>query len=463
MNNINQNTLEIIINLIIFVIVFSMSLFFIFRLKNVTKGYKIFFVSYVLFWIPLKMLREYTSVVQNNIDSSIVWLPLMVYGLIGVFIRPFVDYLSLSLKNRKIILYGAVVAGIISFIPMTITQNTVTNTIQSIGVGVGASMIGTYELMFKEQYTRNRSFLTVSIMAFPPLLADFIGAPIQSIIKVSAISSANNNSYLFYLSIMWMLAIVVFIGVFVILYTVKEDRNLVGFLGNNNKIEKTKSQMTFFVILCLVGFLIAFIKFSNSGSIATLTIEHLAANQGISNQISSIQGYIASLFSLFQLLGTICLSWFLIKKNNKMLAFTVGIILWIVFELVISFNTNPYVYFGVSALNGFAYGILYNLVLAYVLTLSFDNKKLKNGKYELRKISPMGIYQSILAIGIASSSFFTSYLKQALKTDNNYMVVNLSILAFIVALEIMYFVVYVLDKKTISKNKFVIKDAVSSK
>lgn len=446
--------IELVINLIIFFIVFSLSIFFIFRLKNVSKGYKIFFVSYILFWIPLKMLREYTSVVQNKIDADIVWLPLMVYGLIGVFIRCFVDYLSLYLKSRKIILYGAIIVGIVSFIPMTITQTTATNTIQSIGVGVGASMIGTYELMFKEQYTKSKSFLTVSIMAFPPLLADFIGAPIQSIIKLQAVSSTDSKSYLFMLSIMWMIAIAIFILVFIIIWKVKEDRSLVGFLGNNNKIENTKSQITFFIVLCIVGFLIAFVKFSNSGSIATLTIQHLATNQGIEKQISSIQGYIASLFSLFQLFGTICLSWFLIKKNNKMIAFTFGIVLWVIFEIIVSFNTNPYVYFGVSALNGFAYGILYNLVLAYVLTLSFDNKKLKNGKYELRKISPMGIYQSVLAIGIASSSFFTSYLKQVLKTNNNYLVVNLSILAFIVALEIMYFVVYVLDKKTISKNKF---------
>ena len=124
----------------------------------------------------------------------------MVYGLVGIFIRPFVDYIAMTFRSRKLILYSAVIIGIISFIPISIQQTTLTNTIQSIGVGVGANMIWTYELMFKEQYTKNRSFLTVLIMAFPPLIADFIAAPVQSIIKVYAVSQANN--YTFILSLM---------------------------------------------------------------------------------------------------------------------------------------------------------------------------------------------------------------------------------------------------------------------
>ncbi|WPL39874.1 hypothetical protein [Malacoplasma iowae] len=160
-----NNLLEITINSIIFVIVFSCSLLFVFKLKNVTKGYKIFFISYVVFWIPLKLLRDYTSIIQNEINPHIVWLPLVMYGLVGIFIRPIADWLSLYIKNRKIILYMAVSIGIITFIPIIIYPSTETNIVQSVGVGIGASMIGTYELMFKEQYTKSKSFLTVSIMA----------------------------------------------------------------------------------------------------------------------------------------------------------------------------------------------------------------------------------------------------------------------------------------------------------
>ena len=448
---IQNNLLEIIINSVIFLVVFSCSLLFVFKLKNVTKGYKIFFISYVVFWIPLKLLRDYTSIIQNQIDSTIVWLPLVMYGLVGIFIRPLADWLSLYLKNRKIILYGAVAIGILTFIPIIIYPNTETNVVQSIGVGVGASMIGTYELMFKEQYTKSKSFLTVSIMAFPPLIADFISAPIQSTIKI--ISSSNNSQSL-NLNIfiyLWVVGIGFYIITFLILFFVKEDRSKVGTTLNNIRLNNNEKKTSFksislFVLVCMTGFFISFIKFSNSGSIATLTIQNLAQNVGIQDKIASIQAYLSTVFSLAQLLGTVFVANFLVKKTNKLVSFSIGICLWILFQLVAIFNQNPYVYFGVSFFNGFAYGILYNLVLAYVLSMSFKTNK----------ITPMGIYQCILSIGIASSSFLIPYLKEVLKNNQGYLIVNYTLLAAIDVLELIFATAYIFDRQ-IYKNKMIIK------
>lgn len=448
---IQNNLLEIIINSVIFLVVFSCSLLFVFKLKNVTKGYKIFFISYVVFWIPLKLLRDYTSIIQNQIDSTIVWLPLVMYGLVGIFIRPLADWLSLYLKNRKIILYGAVAIGILTFIPIIIYPSTETNVVQSIGVGVGASMIGTYELMFKEQYTKSKSFLTVSIMAFPPLIADFISAPIQSTIKI--ISSSNNGQSL-NLNIfiyLWVVGIGFYIITFLILFFVKEDRSKVGTTLNNIRLDNNENKTSFksislFVLVCMTGFFISFIKFSNSGSIATLTIQNLAQNIGIQDKIASIQAYLSTIFSLAQLFGTVFVANFLVKKTNKLVSFSIGICLWILFQLVAIFNENPYVYFGVSFFNGFAYGILYNLVLAYVLSMSFKTNK----------ITPMGIYQCILSIGIASSSFLIPYLKEVLKNNQGYLIVNYTLLAAIVVLELIFATAYIFHRQ-IYKNKMIIK------
>lgn len=442
----SQHLQELIINLVIFIVIFSGTLIFVFNLKNVSKGYKIFFISYIVFWIPLKLLRDYTSVMQNQIDKTIVWLPLMIYGLVGIFIRPLADFLSFRLKNRKAILYAAVIIGIITFIPIIFVQNTALNTIQSIGVGIGASMIGTYELMFKEQYTKNRSFLTVSIMAFPPLIADFISAPIQSSVKIFAISTGSIDAGgkpiidLGILSVLWAIGIGFYLITLIILFFVKEDRSLVGLIKTNAIQTKQANNIIFFILLCLVGFFISFIKFSNSGSIATLTIENLGKHQGIEQNLSSIQAYVSTLFSFFQLLGTIFLSMFLIRKTNKLISFTVGASLWVIYQLVISFNQNPYVYFSMAAINGFAYGILYNLILAYVLTLSFKNIKM----------APMGIYQAILSIGITVSSFLISFLKGILNSDTNLiynMIINLSLIGGVLALQGLFTGVYFMDKK----------------
>ncbi|EGZ31381.1 MFS transporter [Malacoplasma iowae] len=445
-----NNLLEITINSIIFVIVFSCSLLFVFKLKNVTKGYKIFFISYVVFWIPLKLLRDYTSIIQNEINPHIVWLPLVMYGLVGIFIRPIADWLSLYIKNRKIILYMAVSIGIITFIPIIIYPSTETNIVQSVGVGIGASMIGTYELMFKEQYTKSKSFLTVSIMAFPPLIADFISAPIQSTIKIIS-SNTNQTLNLNIFIYLWVVGIVFYVITFIILFFVKEDRSKIGTTLNNIQLsgDKNKSSIKsifLFVLVCLTGFFISFIKFSNSGSIATLTIQNLAQNMGIKDKIASIQAYLSTIFSLAQLLGTVFVANFLVKKTNKLISFSVGISLWILFQLIVIFNQNPYVYFGVSFFNGFAYGILYNLVLAYVLSMSFKTNK----------ITPMGIYQSILSIGIASSSFLIPFLKDVLKNNQGYLIVNYSLLGSIVLLELIFATAYIFDIQ-IFKNKMIIK------
>jgi ABC-type transport system involved in multi-copper enzyme maturation permease subunit len=85
-------------------------------------------------------------------------------------------------------IYLALLIGFITYIPIIIFPCTATNVIQSLGVGVGASMIGTYQLMFNEQYGKSKQFLTVSLLSIPPLLADFIASAIQS-----TFSSINKN------------------------------------------------------------------------------------------------------------------------------------------------------------------------------------------------------------------------------------------------------------------------------
>jgi hypothetical protein len=59
---------------------------------------------------------------------------------------------------------------------------------------------------------------------------------------------------------------------------------------------------------------------------------------------------------------------------------------------------DSYAYLGIHVLNGLSYGIIYNLILGFVLQKTFNQKKL----------SPMAIYQSVMSIGITGSSFFIS-------------------------------------------------------
>lgn len=450
----NTEIINIAINSSIFILVLFLSIFFIFRMKIDSKGYKLFFVSYIFFWIPLKMLREYTSIVQTPIDSAIMWLPLAAYGFVGIFCRPLVDWISTVLKNRKIILYGAIGIGIISFIPMIFVQTTATNTIQTIGVGIGASMIGTYELMFKEQYTDRKSFLTVSIMAIPPLLADFVSAPVQGL--VSTFAKGQDGKYdPSILSYLWIIGIAFYIVTLLMVLFVKEDRSKVGSLRYNNIIPKTSNGNIFYILICLVGTIVAFVKFSNSGATATAQLNLLVDinNKDYPNNYidkTNLISYVSVIFSSFQLLGTLFLQLVLIKKFSKNTSFLIGIGIWIGFYVATTIYINPYFYFALTSLNGFSYGILYNLILAYVLSLSFQ-------KY---KINPIGIYQGVLSIGICASSFFTSFLKAQFTSLDNNLLINLTTIGVLILSGLAFILITYLDKKNqeLSKLKTLVVD-----
>jgi hypothetical protein len=92
---------------------------------------------------------------------------------------------------------------------------------------------------------------------------------------------------------------------------------------------------------------------------------------------------------------------FLIKKIGKTWCFSIGCVCWIVYQILGIYIINPYGFLGIHILNGFSYGILYNLVLGFVLQKAFKTNKM----------SPMGVYQGVLSIGITCSYFFTSWLK----------------------------------------------------
>lgn len=419
---------SIIINSVIFVVIAIISFISLFRMKNYSKGYKILFIFYLIFWIPIFLGRDFRSKMNTAIDDSIslengtlfidttITTFIMIgYGLVGIFARVFADLFSWLFKYRKAFLYFAIVVNIATFIPIIITQNHATNIAQVIGVGISASCIGTVELMFREQYGgESKSFLTVSILSIPPLLANFLTAPIQSIVSTLAtyetidwnnkLSKFINPSIMSYL---WIIGISFLMIAFIILFFVKENK----IYTNKNLLIKSKeiskenklSHILFFIIVSLLGACVTFIKFSNSGAIA---LNHL---QVLSNKTSNTyEGYLSVLFSLAQLIAGVLVGTLLIKKLNVFNIFAIGCSVWIIYLVSTIFIKNPYAYFAIHSLNGFAYGITYNLLLALILSISINT----------RIITSMGMYQSILSIGIMSSGWFNTWMKEILPVFN---------------------------------------------
>lgn len=453
--NLSQTQItSLIINSVIFIVLIFLSFIFVNKIKLENKGYKYLFWLYTFFWIPIMLVRPYRGTMQNAIDPQITTLIIALYGLVGIFIRLFADIISFLFKYRKAFLYFCVIAEIILFIPILVTPNTITNILSTIGIGIGASCIGTYELLFKEQYGNKKAFLTVSILSVPPLLANFITAPMQSIMKTLATNNNEINPHI--LKYMWVISVLLLVITFIMLVFYKEKRMKIGLINQQNQvnsIHNKKYDYIMFIFLTVIGSLIAFIKFSNSDALATQHLQNLSTlNYGSQIPVSSYEGYISVIFSLFQLLAGVLMGVILVRKINVINIFIIGSSTWIVYLVSSSFVSNPIWYFIIHSLNGFGYGILYNLVLALILKISLDNKV----------ITKMGVYQSILSIGIMCSSWFTGWIKETIIPSvgvkpsitltqymNHYLIQNIVLLAIVIVITVVFiFLLKAINAKT---------------
>jgi hypothetical protein len=66
--------LPVYINIIVIVLAVVTAILVIRFIKIEQKGYKLLFICYTLFWIPLMLLRQYTGVMEKAIDSKVTLL-----------------------------------------------------------------------------------------------------------------------------------------------------------------------------------------------------------------------------------------------------------------------------------------------------------------------------------------------------------------------------------------------------
>ncbi|MCQ3914513.1 MAG: hypothetical protein MJ201_01680 [Mycoplasmoidaceae bacterium] len=79
---------------------------------------------------------------------------------------------------------------------MIIVPCLATNIIQSITVGIGASGIAVFNLMFNEQYAKRKVFLTVTLLSLPPLLAEFFSSVLQCCVTSFVPAEAKGEDYI---------------------------------------------------------------------------------------------------------------------------------------------------------------------------------------------------------------------------------------------------------------------------
>lgn len=408
--------IAISVNLAIFVCVVIGATCFLFRLKLDVPGFRILFVFYTLFWIPLMLVRPYRAAMHLDVggESQTQWIPLVAYGLVGILLRPLFDWTGAYLRSRKTIIYVALILQVTTFLPVIIAPSITTNVIQAVGVGIGASCIGSFSLWFNEQHAKTRPFLTISVLSLPPLIADFISAPMRSLI-LSAANSTTTTATIVDPNIsryLWVAGLIVLICSCTLGFFVREQRQLVGLQKAQQKpMLKTNKQLCAFGLLILVGASIDFIKFASADAVAVQTLHALAKNQST----SAYEGYLSAIFSICQLAGGLLMGWWTNKNVNKLPIYSLGAGAFVLYAttnaLLSTYATGTVaisVYMSIQTLNGFAYGITYNLLIAHALSLAFKTKRL----------SPLGIYQMVAGIAIAGGGFFAGFIAGGVSTNH---------------------------------------------
>ncbi|MDC4163023.1 MFS transporter [Mycoplasma bradburyae] len=414
---------SLIINLSLFLICLIVSAIFFWKIKFENKGYKKLFIFYTIFWIPIFLVRSYRGSLHNDLmlDRGLLYLPLSLYGFVGIFTRPLFDYLGIKFKSRKKVIFTALLLQLVTFIPIIIKPSFATNLIQVIGVGIGASCIGSFSLWFNEQHAKEKPFLAISILSIPPLLADFIASPIQSLIRTLAITQ-NKTADVEITKYLWLIGLIAIIINLVFWWFLRENPQFVGLKKDDPKniIDKSFNKIYSFVVAIIFAAIVIFTKFAISDGIAQITLQQLVGN----SNSAPYEGYLSNIFSGAQLLGGVLMGVIGVKYFDKWLVAMFGSLFFILYNvgLILLINTDAlettnkgYVYLAIQSISGFGYGILYNLLIAHALSYGFKTNK----------ITPLGINQTTNSIAITFANFFTSFIKD--KISINFIKANTAI------------------------------------
>lgn len=409
----SSNYIALGINFGILAISIATSFFLLFKIKFDDKNYRLLFVIYTLYWIAPMLLREYTAPMHQHmaqIDTglgSIGWLPVVVYGIIGIFWKPLNDLLSYRLKSRKTVIYISLAIQAMGAIPMFAYPCLVTNIIQSITVGIGASGIAVFNLMFNEQYAKKKVFLTVSLIALPPLLAEFLSSVVQCCVTSFIPSDATAQQYIDIVKYLWIVGLACIVITAICAIFLKERRE---FLYQDNKYKEpvnNKWDVTVVLLVILATAITSFIKFSTSGSTAITELSYIGSDKNPivawRTETKAFEGYISVVFTVGQMAANIITGFILVKKMNKLTIFSIASAIWVVYAVLSASVLNVYARVILNVINGFAFGMAYNLLIGIVM-----NKFI----VKTNKITPITLFNLGLSIGICSGQFFNTFLKR---------------------------------------------------
>ncbi len=379
--------------MIVFILILVYYLSKKFELK---KEQIIIFWILVLFWTAISIIRAYrklyviTPIEQGGVSLTPVLAAQIAagYGLMSLIVRLPMFLASDIFKRRKVFIQIALFLLILTSFLVAFNANYLTLYLSSLSLGISATMLALFNVIFSETFSKDKAAVSVSILSIAPLLAEFMAAPIQYILTMDTYKQFNY---------MWLVSGVIALITFVLTFMMKDYRPVDSdFSFNKVKVVlKHKS----FIYICLLAVLLSFIKFSTSGA------NMIAYGKTDLNMTPLMLAYIDAVFAVPQLIAGVLVGVYLTRKwgIQKTLLFLLGCLL--TFYIIALYINNPYIIYFSYTLNGLGYGGAYNILIALAMQY-FDR--------EYRNVS-MGIYQAFFALGIYYGDYVYVWIAKHIK------------------------------------------------
>ena len=379
--------------MIVFILILVYYLSKKFELK---KEQIIIFWILVLFWTAISIIRAYrklyviTPIEQGGLSLTPVLAAQIAagYGLMSLIVRLPMFLASDIFKRRKVFIQIALFLLILTSFLVSFNANYLTLYLSSLSLGISATMLALFNVIFSETFSKDKAAVSVSILSIAPLLAEFMAAPIQYILTMDTYKQFNY---------MWLVSGIIALITFVLTFMMKDYRPVDSdFSFNKVKVVlKHKS----FIYICLLAVLLSFIKFSTSGA------NMIAYGKTDLNMTPLMLAYIDAVFAVPQLIAGVLVGVYLTRKwgIQKTLLFLLGCLL--TFYIIALYVNNPYIIYFSYTLNGLGYGGAYNILIALAMQY-FDR--------EYRNVS-MGIYQAFFALGIYYGDYVYVWIAKHIK------------------------------------------------
>ena len=379
--------------MIVFILILVYYLSKKFELK---KEQIVIFWILVLFWTAISIIRAYRKLyaITPMEHGGLSLTPVLAaqiaagYGLMSLIVRLPMFLASDIFKRRKVFIQIALFLLILTSFLVVFNANYLTLYLSSLSLGISATMLALFNVIFSETFSKDKAAVSVSILSIAPLLAEFMAAPIQYLLTMDTYKQFNY---------MWLVSGIIALITFVLTFMMKDYRPVDSdFSFNKVKVVlKHKS----FIYICLLAVLLSFIKFSTSGA------NMIAYGKTDLNMTPLMLAYIDAVFAVPQLIAGVLVGVYLTRKwgIQKTLLFLLGCLL--TFYIIALYVNNPYIIYFSYTLNGLGYGGAYNILIALAMQY-FDR--------EYRNVS-MGIYQAFFALGIYYGDYVYVWIAKHIK------------------------------------------------